>query len=114
MNPQIMIIASGEALDLKKAQAEISSIPGLAVETIGPDRGFKEGAIKVLKCIAGFMGDSSKLTDLLIDKASGVLAGSSLEVQVGTTVIKISGVNRSQVVELLDKAAKIAKDKGNL
>ncbi len=115
MNPEIMIIASGESLDEKRARSVIGSIPEFKVQSIsGQTRGIAKGAAKVIKFIGEFIGGSGKVADLLIEQATKELAGASIEIKLGTTVVKVNNINRSQIIELLDRAAQIAHKQTDL
>jgi hypothetical protein len=114
MNPQITIIASGEKVDQKKAEAVLAAIPELNGQIVSPSRGFAEGAAKAIKWVGEFVGGSSKIADLLIEQATKELAGASIEIQVGNAVVKVNNVNRSQVIELLNQSAEIAKAQNSL
>jgi hypothetical protein len=79
MNPEIMIIASGEAPDEKRTRSAIGSIPEFKVKPVGGQtRGVAAGAAKVVRFIGEFVGKSGKAADLLIAQATKELAGASV------------------------------------
>lgn len=108
MDSKIALIVTGENVDDAAFQSALKSIPGLELQR-EQQRGIVTGALKVAKWLAKFVGESDKLADALIGEATKHAVGASIELQYGTTIVKISNANRSEIVALLDKAAAIAK-----
>jgi hypothetical protein len=114
MNPKITIIATGEKLEESKVQSAFEAVPDLKLTKVGQDRGLAQGAKKVFTWIAEFVGGSAKVTDALIEQASKQFAGAMVKVKVGSMEVEINNANRSQILELLDRAAQMAKETENL
>jgi len=114
MNPKVMIIASGEKVDEKKVESTLRTIQGLKLQTGVPERGIATGATKAVKWVAEFLGGSSKVAELLIGQATKEFAGASIKIQVEGKVVEINNVNRSQIIDVLDRAAEIAKKQDEL
>lgn len=114
MNPQIMIIASGKKLDAQQVESALGTVPELTLQPATVERGIKTGVAKVIKWVAEFVGESSKVADRLIEQVTKQLAGATIEIQVDGRVIKIGNINRSQIIEALDHAAEVARKQNDL
>lgn len=114
MSPRITIIAKGDALDEKQAQAALNEIPELTLQPVSESRGMISGAGKALTLVGEFLGSSGKIADSLIEMVGARMSGSTVEVKIGDTVVKVTGANRDQIIELLNLSAKIATAKADL
>lgn len=116
MNPQFTIIVTGTDLDETKIVSVLETNQDLTVKKEGPDKGFVDGALKVIKWIADFAGSTEKIADALMNLKNAKQGndGASIKVQVGTTIIELGNVDRAEVVKLLNQAKKIAMDTQDL
>jgi hypothetical protein len=108
MNPEIKLIVEGaEENNIKSA---LRKIPQLSLKKTIKERGLAQEAVEALTLIADFIGSSVKVTDALLEQVTGQLAGATVKVQYGNVVIEVTNANRSQVVDLLERAVKAAKE----
>jgi hypothetical protein len=114
MNPQITIIATGDNLDRQRIESVLGAIPELTLQLEGPERGYLTGAVKAVKWVAEYLGKSGKVADLLIQQATKELAGASIKIQFDGKVIEVNNLNRSQIIEVLDRAAAITQKQNSL
>ena len=108
MKQTLAIIVKGANLTDGKLASAVESIPGLELRR-SELRGVGPAAAAVLKWVGNVLAGSGKIADFLIQEAMKHAAGASIEVQVGTTVVKVSNANRDQIMALLDKAVETAK-----
>ncbi|MFZ3168610.1 MAG: hypothetical protein WA130_13420 [Candidatus Methanoperedens sp.] len=112
MNPKINIIVEGA--EGNTVESALRGIPQLSLKKTSESRGLAQGATKALTLIAEFIGGSAKVTDALMEQATSQLAGATVKVQYGTVIIEVTNANRSQLMALMEKAIKGARDADNL
>jgi len=108
MNPEIKIIVEGA--EENTIRSALGKIPQISLKRTSKKRGLAQEAVEVLTLVAEFIGDSAKVTDILLEKVTSQLAGASVKVQYGSMVIEVTNANRSQVSDLLERALIAAKE----
>ena len=112
MNPKITIITEG--VKESKVESVLNAISDIKLKKIGQDRGLAVGAVNVVKYVAEFIGGSTKVADTLLEQTTRQLAGASIRIKFGDVEVEVTNANRSQLVELLDKASEMSKMSSNL
>ena len=111
MNPRITIISEG--IEEPTIQSSLEAIPDLKLKKIRPDRGLVESSDKAMKFVAEFIGGSTIVADFLLKQVTNVtknmIAPCKVMVKIGETVVEVENANRSQLIEILDKAKEIAE-----
>jgi len=117
MKPKVQIMIEREQWSeeekLRASQA-LASIEELSVTPLGEEMGLKEVGAKALEFVGELLGSSSKLADSLIELLTRELAGATVKLKVGTVEIEIINANRSQLIELFDRAIKRAEELSKL
>jgi len=112
MNPKINIIVEGE--DEVKIKSVFEDMPELRITRTSESRGLASGASKAVNLIGELVGVPGKVTDALLEKTLEPLAGASIKVQYGDTIIEVTNANRSQVTHLLETAINAANEASKL
>ncbi|MCE8423243.1 MAG: hypothetical protein J5U19_10950 [Candidatus Methanoperedens sp.] len=112
MNPKINIIVEGA--EENTVESALRGIPQLSLKKTSESRGVAQDAAKALTLVVEFIGGSAKFADALQEQLTNQMAGATMKVQVGSTIIEVTNANRSQVADLLEKAIKGARDADNL
>ena len=112
MKPKINIIVEGE--DEAKIKSAFEDMPELSITKTSESRGLVSGASKAVNLIAELVGVPGRVTDAILEKALEPLAGASIKVQYGDTIIEVTNANRSQVTYLLETAINAANEASKL
>ncbi len=113
MNPKITLIVESEQIDEATVEKALGTA-GSRIERVGETRSVGSAATKAFKWILEFTGDAAKAGDKLIEQATKELAGAAVKIQIDSTVIEVSNVNRSQVIEVMEKAQQVAQQAKSL
>ncbi len=112
MNPKINIIVEGE--DEATVKSAFEDMPELSITKTSESRGLVSGASKAVNLIAELVGVPGRVTDAILEKALEPLAGASIKVQYGDTIIEVTNANRSQVTDLLETVINAANEASKL
>ena len=104
---QVLVLVEGPAVDA--VMFETAFRPAGTLTSVEPTRGLGTAASKALAWVLEFTGNTSRVTDLLIQQAMSGVGGCTVKVQFGNSVVAIENASRSQVLEILDKAAAVAQ-----
>lgn len=113
MNAKITLLVEGEDVDRDAATQALEEVAAEA-HPVGETRGIGTAAQKALKWILEFTGGSAEVADALIGQATKQFAGATVKLQVGDTMVEVSNVNRSQVIDALEHAAEAARRAASL
>ncbi len=105
MNPSIILVSEG--VDEPIIRSALGVIPNIKLKKIGQGRGLVDDAVKF---VVEFIGESTTLADYLLEQVTKQAAGASVKVKINDIVIEVNNANRSQLIEVLDKAKEIAEN----
>lgn len=110
MSSRITIVAEGEGLAESDVRSVLEEIPNLTrLMSEGPDRSIVAGVAAALSFVAEFSGPAAKLADYLIQRRRRRLSGATLKVKLGDMEVTVTNAERSQLIELLDKAKELSE-----
>jgi hypothetical protein len=104
VKPSVTIVVEPKGVQPATVENALKSTGG-EVTPIGASRGVGGD---VLKWVLKFTGDAGKLGEALVQQATKQLAGATVKIQLGQTIVEVSNANRSQVLAILKQASDLA------